>query len=353
MFNPRSPKQVKELFYGKLKMKPVISRATHKPTTDEKALQSLRVKYPQHEKVISLMMEHREKAKLLDSFLGSKLSADGRLVTSYNGAGTVTGRLTSQKTIFGYGANVQQTPRGTFRKMFIAPKGKKLIKIDLSQADARAVAWFAQITPLVERFLTPEFDIHSWTASLFYGKPENEITKEERTRAKGIVHGVNYGRGPISISKSENIPVSQVRQSIRYYKSALPQLEIWHERIKAEICRCRRLVTPFGRLRIFMGRLDDGLFRSAYAYLPQSIVADIVNKAFYVLKDIMPEGCYVLLQVHDELVIEAPDRYVEKCCMLAKKEFELPIMIPPIKQPLVIPSVVEVGDNWYDVRGIK
>ncbi len=348
MFNPRSPKQVKELLYTSLGMKPVISRKTHKSTSDEAALRSLRVKYPRHEKVIDLLLAHREKSKLLDSFLSSKLNDDGRLVTSYNAAGTVGGRITSQKTIFGMGANLQQTPTGTFRRMFIAPKGKKLIKADLSQAEARAVAWFAQIHTLITKFLDPLFDIHRWTAALFYNKQEFLITKEERDKTKGIVHGINYGRGPVSISVAEGIPLLQVKKSIALYKSVLPQLELWHKKIQEELYTCRKLVTPLGRLRIFMGRLDDATFRSAYAFLPQSLIGDIINQALFKLHISLLENCFVVLQVHDELVIEAPDEKVDECIRLIKDACEIPIMITPIKVPLLIPAKVEVGDNWFD-----
>jgi len=342
---------VKELLYDTLHMKKIINRTTHKVTSNEAALLKLKAKYPQHERILSLLLEHREKAKLLDSFLGSKL-IDKRLITSYNAAGTVNGRLSSQKTLFGYGANVQQTPKGPFRRMFIAPRGKKFIKLDLSQAEARAVAWFAQITPMIERFIQKDFDIHRWTAALFHGKAEKDITKEERQLTKSIVHGINYGRGPNNVSLVEGLPLNIVKQSFMIYNSTFPQLELWHNKIKNELYKTRRLVNPIGRQRIFMGRLDEETFRSAYGFLPQSLVVDIINKALVNLTQILPEYCHVVLQVHDELVVEAVDYKVPECIELMRTACEIPIMIPPVIYPLIIPAEIGVGDNWYDTVGV-
>ena len=334
-------------------MKPIINRKTHTATSNEEALRALRAKYPMYQDVIDLILEHREKAKLVDAFLNSKLSNRGRLQTSYNAAGTVTGRISSQKTIFGMGANHQQTPKGSFRQMFIAPEGKVLIKADLSQADARAVAWFARIDGLIFNFLKPEFDVHCWTASLFLNKPIDKVTEEERQNTKGIVHGLNYGRGAKSISIKEKILFREVKFAIALYHKTLPQLKQWHQRIENELFKCRRLRTPLGRLRIFMDRLNAETFRSAYAFQPQSLVGDIINQAFFKLDELLPKECFSVLQIHDEVVIEALVEKKDECIDIIRKECEIEINVPPITVPLKIPAKVYVGKNWHDMTEIK
>ena len=351
--NPNSPKQIKELLYGTLKMRPVISRKTHVATTDEEAILSLRIKYPEHKRIFNLIIDHRKTSKLLGTFLKSRLNNVNRLQTSYKPAGTTGARISSQKTIFGLGGDLQQIPRGEFRKMFIAPPGKDLIKVDLSQAEARAVAWFAQIQNLIFNFQDPKFDIHTWTGAMFLNKEKSLVTKQERQDTKGTVHGINYGRGAKSISRDTGTPFNLVQQRIILYKAVCPELAIWHQWITNEIIKTRQLRTPSGRLRIFMDRLNDETFRSAFSFLPQSLVADIINRALVKLvMGILPEECFVILQVHDELVIEAPIPLIQECIKLIKDTCQQDIIVPPITIPLKIPIDIKVGHNWHDMKEV-
>lgn len=348
--NPDSPKQMKELLYDKLKMKPIIHRKTHAKTTDGTAIMTLRAKYPVYRNILDLILAHRGETKLLGTFLKSELNSSNRLPTTYNAAGTVTGRINSKKTIFGLGGDLQQVPRGEFRRMFIAPKGKVLVKGDLSQAEARVTIWCAKNEGLISKYLEKDFDIHIWAASLFRNKPMKQITKEERQEDKGIVHGIHYGRGARSISIANGITLNEAKQRMLLYFGAFPQLRLWHQEIRDKVTKDRMLKTPFGRIRIFMKRINEETFRSAFAFIPQSIVGDIINKAFFILTETLPKKCYLVLQVHDELVVECLEEKKDECIKLIKEACEQDIIIPPITTPLRIPVKISVGYNWYKME---
>jgi uracil-DNA glycosylase family 4 len=348
--NPNSSVQMMKYFYHQLNIKPILNRQSGNPTLNEEALRILAVKNERIAVPIGLILDYREKTKLIGTFLTSKLNDLGRLPTSYNAAGTTTGRISSSKTIFGLGGNLQQIPRGEFRRIFVAPPGKVLIKTDLSQAEARAVAWYANILFLIKSFQVPGFDIHRWNAAIVFNKPEAEVTKKERQTSKSLVHGANYGLGHITAARLAGVSTNVAKQALERYKSTLIELGMWHARIKNKVITERRLYTPLGRMRMFFGRMDEDTFRSAYAFLPQSLIADIINHAFFRLDQTLPAGCRLILQVHDELVIEADEDKVAQVVELMRKEIEFPICIEGVELPMIIPQEIKVGPNWYDTK---
>ena len=350
--NPNSPKQVMELLYERLNLQPRLNRKTHKPTVNEEALEALRVKYPVHSEVIDLILTYRENSKLAGTFLKSQLNEEGCMETSYNATGTVTGRISSSKTLEGLGGNLQQIPRGKFRRIYVARPGKVLIKADLSQAEARAVAWFARDTELIENFSRPEFDIHRWNAARCFDVMEEAVTKELRQKGKGLVHALNYRGTFVAAAKIARIPQREAKVYVGRYLEARPVLRQWWAELEEEVTRTRALRTPLGRLRVFLGRLDESMFKSATAFLPQSTIGDIVNRAFFLLDKRLPEGCYPLLQVHDEIVVEAPEEKVDECVSLIRECLEISIKFPDLPD-LVIPCEVSVGPNWFDQEKVR
>lgn len=349
--NPNSPKQMASYFYTTLKVKPVISRKTHAPTLDEDALKVLQNREPRIKPLIDLVLLYREKAKLIGTFLSSILNADNRMHTSYNAAGTVTGRISSSKTLIEQeGGNLQQIPRGDFRRIFIAPPGMVLLKADLSQAEARYVAWAAKIHSLIKKFGTPGFDVHKWNGSIVFGKPESEISKDERQTSKSLVHGANYGLGARKAAQISGVPFEVAKRALDRYRAELPEIQLWHAGINEQIITSRRMKTPLGRQRIFQGRLDDETFRSGYAFGPQSTIGDIINRGFFLLNTKLPSSCRLVLQVHDELVIECPETLLHVVARMVKDVLEIPIVFPGIDQPLVIPAELKVGKNWFDME---
>ena len=341
--NPASPKQLQEFLYGGLKMKPY--KVQGRITTNEEALLKLASKYPNHKIFLDAILAHRKNAKLISTYLDSTLTEEGRLVTSFHATGTVTGRISSSKTIFGEGGNLQNLPSGPFRRIFKAPPGKVLIKADLVQAEARAVAWCAGISGMIKRFQDPDFDVHRWNASVVFGKSEEEISKEERSKSKAIVHGTNYEMGYLTAAKQAGTTPKEAKIAMQTYYNAMPELRQWHEMTKQEVIRKRQLRTPFGRLRVFLGRLEASTFRSAIAFVPQSTIADIINIALMRLEEMYPG--YLVCQVHDELVMEVPDHEVHKVAEAIRKACEIPIYFPTTKEPLVVPVEIKAGHDWY------
>ena len=351
--NPNSPKQVKDFLYTTLRLRPITHRKTHAVTTNEEALMMIRARDQMYAPIIDLFLHYRELTKLIGTFLTSETKSNGRLPTSYNATGTVNGRISSSKTIFGLGGNLQQVPRGEFRRLFISPPGYTFVKIDLSQAEARAVAWIARITGLIFKFCQPGFDVHKWNASLIWSKAEEDITPAERQMSKSVVHGANYLVGPRTASILSGVSYSTAKIALERYKKAMPELTIWHENVKTEVSRTRMLRTKLGRLRVFMDRLDDSTFKSAVAFEPQSLVGDIINLAFARLTVSLQGIGFPCLQVHDEIVSEVKDEHLLEACKIIKRDCEIPINFSGISLPLIIPLDMKVGKNWFDMKGVK
>jgi len=347
--NPASPKQMAKYLYQDLGLTPQRHRKTKKITTDEGAIDSLYTKYPTMRSKISPIIKYRKAGKLT-GYLNATLTSDNLMMTSYNISGTVSGRLSSSVTIWGDGMAIQTAPKDTFRRIFIARPGYVFIKVDLSQAEFRAVAWLADIRHLIDKYLQdPNFDIHTWHASEnIYFIPADKVTPAQRSSAKPGVHGGNYGIHARTTSAMYKISYKEAKDTLASYHQALPEIKEWWGQVEEQINRTRTLTTPFGRRHCFYGRLDRGLYRAAYSFVPQSIVADIVNRAIFIIDDKL-KTAYPLINMHDELVIECPINDIDLAVPVIKNAFEIGIKINKIPEPLVIPANVEVGKNWYDV----
>jgi DNA polymerase-1 len=355
--NPNSPTQVKKFLYEDLKLPPQIHRVRKAITSDEEAIEKLQVKCPAYRDTLQLLLDYRKVSKLIGTFLDSQLSEDGRMRTQYNITGASTGRISSATTLDGEGGNLQQIPSQEdtgreIRRMYIAGPGKVLIKTDLEQAEARAVAWFARIHSLIKNFNTPGFDVHKWNASLIYEKPVSEITKEERYEAKRCVHGANYKIGAEKVSIINKIPLPRAKMALNKYRSAIPELEIWWREIDQQLQTTRSLRNPFGRLRIFLDRLDETTLRSAIATLPQSLIADIINAALaradHYMHERWGDRARPLMQVHDEIVYEVDEDLVDEVIPFIIQNTEVPIKFPLVDVPLVVPVELKLGPNWLD-----
>lgn len=351
--NPNSPPQMKKFLYKTLGLEEKRSRKTGSVTTGEDALLKLMAKHPEHAETLQLCLDYREKVKFLGTFLKTKVGRNSRMRTSFNATGTKTGRISSSKTVFGEGGNLQNIPNGPIRRMFTAPPGKILIKADLSQAEARATAWFAGIQKLIERFQDPSFDIHTFNASLIWRMPEEEVDKETRSKAKRVVHGVNYGLSARTSSQITGEPYAETRMAFRNYLKSMPELSMWWKDLESKVKRTRKLRTPHGRLRVFLGRIEPSTFRSAYSFLPQSTVGDIINWAFHRLTERLPAGAHPVLQVHDEIVVECWRSQEDEVMRIMKEEMEMEIPVEGVAVPLKIPTEFKIGENWWDMMEVE
>ena len=367
--NPNSPKQVKELFYEEFRLPVQKSRPIGgypgKPTTNDEALTKLQRLFPEHSEVISAILSYRgetKRAAMLSVPLEVR-NGESYFVTSYNATGTTTGRISSSGTILKLGGNIQNQERGPSRRVFIARKGMVFVKSDSSQAESRVVAALCRDEALLEKFSDPEFDIHLENAQLIYGgtlkdlaaedleRSEGRLADSKRRRAKGVTHGANYRGGPRVAVKQAGVPYSEAKMAIGKYRATHPLLLRWWDSIETMLLSTRQLRSTWGRLRIFLNRMDESTLKAAVAHEPQSTVGDLINHAFFRLdEELALLDAWPLLQAHDEIVCECWPEDVEAVAALMKKYFEWPMTFKGIAEPLIIPSDLATGLNWYDLE---
>ncbi len=268
-----SPQQLKQYFYGELGIPPYTNRATRNVSVDEEAL--IRIARKGY-KEAELILEIRQLRKLKSAYLDVKLDADGRLRGSADPAGTSTGRLAVRKTQEGTGLNTQTIPHSLY-PYILADDGSIFYSIDLSQAENRMVAYIAPEPAMILAFEN-KVDIHKQTAALIYGKTIEEIEYEERQWGKKSNHGLNYGLGYRSFALIHQIQEAFAKWVVESYHRVYPGVRQWHENIKRELSATRCLENLFGRKRRFYDRWGEDLFRDAYSYIPQSTVAEMINR---------------------------------------------------------------------------
>lgn len=366
-FNCRSDKQIKDYLYGTLKLKPVFKTdpktREKRITSDKHARDALRLSYPEHCGILNLFSDHSTIDTLLSNFLEKPLGSDGRVRTHYNAAGTDTDRLSSSEPMFDVGTNLQNIPKGDFRRMFIADDGWQLLKADLSQAEFRIVCWLGKIFRIIDRYATdPDFDVHTWVASLIFNKPENLIERKrsdgklsERDIAKNGVYGGNYDMQFKKAALVYKMPVEQAKFVLEKYRnSAVPEVPQWWLSVQAVINSTRRTTNPLGRTRLWFDRLDQDLYRTAYSDSAQSIVSGVINRAFALLDEILDETfSFPLLQVHDEIVTPCRTEHVQEVALKIKNVMKYPLYFPDVPVPLIIPADISFGPNWFDQKKVS
>ena len=360
--NPNSPKQMKAWLYDELKL-PLqykLRKAKGEKTVaaDEEALENL---YKQHQiEAIHTILEIRERRKLLSTYLevtyDKEKAQSGEVVerarTSYLITGTETGRLSSRETVYGTGTNMQNIPKGIVRRIFIPDPGQVFVNADLSQAEARVVAYLAGEDRLISVFNNGG-DIHCKNAANIFHKKEAEVTKEERELAKRIVHASNYGMGPITFSRNAGVSVAEARRLLNQYFAEYPRIKLWHMTVATQLKRSRTLTTPLGRKRTFFNMWNESLIKEALAYVPQSTVADVLNMGLRKLHEQIREkrlAIDLLLQVHDSILCQTPRDDVEKTCALIRDALLIPVNFGARR--MVIPCEVSVGMSWDELRKV-
>ncbi|MBT7188291.1 hypothetical protein HN911_13305, partial [Candidatus Bathyarchaeota archaeon] len=264
--NPASVKQVKAYFYVQKGLKPYTKQGS--VTVDDKALKRIAAK-GHREAIIILELRHQKKMK--GTYFDMKLDDDGRLRCSYNPVGTKQGRISSSKTIFGTGGNLQNQPPEMQSYMHADP-GYIAISMDLGQAENRVVAYIANERAMIHAF-EQKIDIHNQTAAMILEKDITEVTKDERgTVGKRANHGLNYDLGYRTFAIYYQIPEREAAFIVERYHQIYPGVREWHASIREELSKSRTLRNCFGRKRTFMDRWGHELFKEAYSYIPQSTV---------------------------------------------------------------------------------
>lgn len=318
--------QMSKYFYGTKGHKAYTKRATGKVTCDEKALEKLAVLYPE----ASLIIDLRELKKAKSTYFDCKVDEDLRYRCIFNPIGTEGDRVSSRKSIFDTGGNFQNLPM-RFKKYVIADDGYVMYEIDLVQAENRLVAYIAPESNMINAF-ERGIDLHKQTAGLIFNKKIEDVTKEERQAGKQANHGLNYDLGYGGFAVLNRITNAQAKFIVDRYHQVYPGVRRYHQWVRDELQRTRSLRTPFGRYKRFWDRWGDDLFKQAYSYIPQSTVAEKINRDgvifIYQNQDIF-YAVELINTVHDSIVFQIPLSlpwtYHAECLRLIADSLEAPI----------------------------
>ncbi len=347
-FNLASPKQLGEVLFERMKLPVAKKTATGQPSTDEEVLQELAADYP----LPKVLLEHRALSKLKSTYtdkLPQMVNArTGRVHTTFSQATAVTGRLASSDP------NLQNIPVRTeegrrIREAFIAPPGHVLVSADYSQIELRIMAHLSGDQALVRAFLAGE-DIHRATAGEIFGVKPSEVTADQRRYIKAVNFGLIYGMGAFGLAQQLGIERGAAQQFIDRYFQRYPGVAEYMQKTREQAREQGYVETAFGR-RLWLTDIKAGggprraaAERAAINAPMQGTAADLVKLAMIEVAGWIDRerlGTTMLLQVHDELVLEVPEQE------LARVQRELPPLMTGVAK-LSVPLVVDVGSgpNW-------
>jgi len=303
--NPRSPKQVADLLYTRLKMPILKYTDSGRPSTAEEVLLNL----PDHP-AIDLILRVRTLSKVKSTYVDgiiSKLTTGNRLHCSFNQLGAETGRFSSSKP------NLQNQPREgsvpvSIRSAFVPTPGTLLVFHDYKQVEMRVFAHYSRDSQLI-RLCNEGYDFHLSTAASIFNKPREEVTKAERKFAKNVNFGYVYGIGPTSLARRLKIERNEAISFLRKYDRRFPGVPIFMRECRKEFERLGFVQNIFGRKRSIP---FDKAYRSVNTKV-QGTAADIIKNAMVRLIPLL-RSCrvYPLMTVHDELIFEVPFDQLEK-----------------------------------------
>lgn len=368
--NPQSPKQLQDYFYGKLKIAPMKNKQ-HKVSVDADALKRIarREGEPGY-KEARLILAIKKQEKLASTYMADmKFDEDSRIRCSYQPCGTTYSRLSSAKSIFGTGMNMQNWPHSMLKHLR-PDDGYVAYTMDLSQAENRIVAYVGRIAHMIDAFETGK-DVHRLTASLIFNKPMEEISDEpgscslgngestERQWGKKANHGLNYDLGYKSFALYYDMPEKDAKFVVDRYHAAYPELRRnFHGYVKECLRKDRTLTNLMGRKTLFLTDLNDETFKAAYSCIPQGTVGDIINErgmAFLYYNPIM-KPAELLQQVHDSITFQVPLSlpWIEHARMLQamKDSLEQPLTTH-YGRKFVIPADTVMGLSLMKEEGVE
>ncbi|MFL5825564.1 MAG: DNA polymerase I [Thermoleophilaceae bacterium] len=350
-FTIGSPQQLGEILFERLG----LSRKRRGKTgfsTDARVLAAIREEHEIVEKVERWRELTKLKSTYLDALPELVSPDDGRLHTTFNQTATTTGRLSSTNP------NLQNIPIRTeigreIRACFVAPAGAKLISVDYSQIELRVIAHVADEEVLKEIFRRGE-DVHAATAGEMFGVTPDQVDPGTRSKAKMINFGIVYGLSAFGLSDRLNIPQEEAAEFIERYLARFPQVQKFITDTITGATNDGYVKTLFGRIRRIPELRSNNRNtrqlgeRLAVSTVIQGTAADIIKVAMVRCHDALAhEGLRtrLVLQIHDELLFEAPDDEVERACAIVQREM---VNAFPLDPPLVVD--VGVGPNWLEAK---
>ncbi|MCB9459305.1 MAG: DNA polymerase I [Anaerolineaceae bacterium] len=355
-FNPSSPKQLNEVLFEKLKLPTDgIRRTSQGFSTDINTLDALKDAHP----IVPCIIEYRELTKLKGTYVDALPllvnAVTGRVHTSYNQTGTSTGRFSSSNP------NLQNIPIRTelgreVRKAFIAPQGMHLLAVDYSQIELRVMAHMSGDAGLKEAFQQGQ-DIHRATAAAVNGIEPEDVTYEQRSFAKRVNFGLMYGMGAFRLARDSDLTLAEAESFIKTYFERFPGVKKYMDGVERSARDEGYVQTLLGRKRFFpnlaagdRGQRAQGELRAAINMPIQGTAADILKIAMLKLHDALQQrtdSARMILQVHDELVLEVEDEQLDEVTRLVVDTMEAAY---PLDVPLV--ANASIGRNWLDMTDL-
>ncbi len=350
-FNINSPKQLGVILFERLEL-PVIKKTKTGYSTSADVLEKLRDKH----EIIDKITEYRQIVKLnstyVEGLLGIINPISGRIHSSFNQTITTTGRISSTEP------NLQNIPVKTemgreIRKVFIADEHSKLVDADYSQVELRVLAHMSGDEHMIEAFQN-DIDIHSKTASQIFGVDVNDVSSKQRSEAKAINFGIVYGKTDFGLSQDLNIPVPQAKAYIESYFANYDKIKVFMDDAIKNATDNGYALTIFNRRR-YIPEINSSNFmvrnqgkRFAMNAPIQGSAADIIKIAmvnvFTRLKDENLKS-RLILQVHDELIVEAVEEELDKVCNIVKEEMESAVNLQ-----VHLDVDLNVGDSWFETK---
>lgn len=352
VFNLGSTKQLQEVLYERLKL-PIIQKTPKgQPSTAESVLQELAHNYP----LPKLILEFRSLSKLKSTYtdrLPERVhQSTGRVHASFNQAGAATGRFSSSDP------NLQNIPVRTeegrrIRQAFIAPKSYKIVAADYSQIELKIMAHLSQDEGLLKAF-AGGLDIHQATAAEVFNVGVDEVSSEQRRRAKAINFGLIYGMSAFGLAKQLDIDRHEAQYYVDCYFSKYPRVKDFMEEIRQKAREQGYVETLFGR-RLYLPEINSrnqtrqkAAERTAINAPMQGTAADLIKQAMVVVEHTLGNnkirGC-MIMQVHDELVFEIHEEDCTKAIPLIEKAMD---SVGKLKVPLTVS--IGIGDNWEEAH---
>lgn len=350
-FNLNSPKQLGTALFEKLGL-PAKKKTKSGYSTNAEVLEGLRNAHP----AVGLLLEYRQLSKLKSTYadgLRDCVAADGRIHSTFNQTEARTGRISSLEP------NLQNIPTRTaegrrLREFFTAPKGRVLCDADYSQIELRVLASIAEDKNMIEAFGSGT-DIHTVTASQVFGMPENMITPELRSRAKAVNFGIVYGIGAFSLSKDIGVSRTEADSYIKNYLATYPSVAKYMEETIENAKKNGYVTTLYGRRRYLPelsnsnGNIRAFGERAARNAPIQGTAADIIKiamiRVFEKLKEDVPNA-KLILQVHDELIVECDEKDGERVCKLLETEMENAANLA-----VKLTAEAHSGKTWLEAKG--
>ncbi|HMX72892.1 MAG TPA: DNA polymerase I [Anaerolineales bacterium] len=358
-FNLNSPQQLSDVLFNHLRLEPPDKgrkTTTGFYSTSADVLEALRGKHP----ALDFILEHRELSKLKSTYVDALPAAmdpnTGRVHTSYSQIGAVTGRLSSNNP------NLQNIPIRTetgrrVRNGFIADKGNVLLSVDYSQIELRIVAHMAQDEAMLKAFRAGE-DIHATTAAAIYDIELDNVTKDMRRHAKAINFGLIYGMSAFGLTRSTDLTLAEAEDFVKAYFTKFPGVKKYLDGMRRQAAEIGYVETLLGRKRYFpalQGKINMQLKnreeREAINAPIQGTAADIMKLAMLKIPSALQAAGLkgkMLLQVHDELVLECPKKEVEKTAKVVQETMAeaYPMSIP-------LETEARAGASWGEMTVLK